>query len=121
MATHWVASARGQRDLTGRRHHPGGYGLPADSLVSALTSEYSSGLAATLPAVFPWARSLPPHELKACARELREAFNAESAEMVDQVITGWQATADIYADPALTEALRAPVADPGPVPEPFHG
>ncbi|HEY6278960.1 MAG TPA: hypothetical protein VIX86_21830 [Streptosporangiaceae bacterium] len=90
-------------------------------LLALLTSEYSPGLAATLPAVFPWAHSLPPHELKAFARELREAFGTESAEMVDQVITGWRATADIYADPALIQALRAPVADSGPVPEPFHG
>jgi len=31
---------------------------------------------------------------------------------------GWRATAETYADPELLSALKAPVRDCGPVPEP---
>jgi hypothetical protein len=74
-----------------------------------------------LPQVFPWARSLPPHELKAAARELHQAAAVgapDAAELIEETLAGWRATAEVYADPAALAALRAPIGDYGPVPEP---
>jgi hypothetical protein len=82
---------------------------------------YASLLPQVLPEAFPWARSLPSHELKALVLELRQAAAAggpEGAEQVEHVLAGWQATAEAYADPAILAALRAPIGDYGPVPEP---
>lgn len=70
------------------------------------------------PAAFPWARFLPARELTAFARELREAVTSEAPERVEHVIHGWRATAEVYADPALLEALQAPLGDYGSVLEP---
>ena len=93
-----------------------------DDLVSLLASDLTlSGLPQTLPQAFPWARSLPFHELKAFARELRQAAitgTPEATEQIERILAGWQATADVYADPATLAALRAPIGDYGPVPEP---
>jgi hypothetical protein len=74
-----------------------------------------------LPQTFPWTRSLPPYELKSLARELRQAAvtgTPEAAEQIERILAGWQATAEAYADPAILAALRAPIGDYGPVPEP---
>jgi hypothetical protein len=94
-------------------------------LVQALVSrEDPAGLPETLAAALPWARLLPSHELEAFARELREAIvNAtpKLMETVNDITMGWAATASIYADPDLAEALRAPAEDCGPVPEPSRG
>lgn len=88
-----------------------------DQLVALLGSDVALS---ALPEAFPWARSLPPHELRAFAAELRDvAAKAPAApEMVEAVITGWRATAEAYSDPSVLEALRAPPGDFGPVPEP---
>jgi hypothetical protein len=71
---------------------------------------------------FPWAHALPGHELKAMARELRQAAAPQTPEAADEarsVLAGWQATAEAYAGPAVLEALRSPLGDYGPVPEPY--
>ena len=88
-------------------------------LVALLASDQSLlQLPAILSAAFPWAQFLPPHELKAFARELREAAASDTPGRVEHVMHGWRATADVYADPALLEALQAPLGDYGSVSEP---
>jgi hypothetical protein len=93
-----------------------------NDLVAVLTSDQAlSALPWMLAEVFPWARALPPHELKAFARELRQATvtGAPGAtELIERVLAGWHATAEAYADPAILRALRVPAGDYGPVPEP---
>jgi hypothetical protein len=67
-------------------------------LAALLTSEMAaSALPAALPAVFPWASSLPDHHLKAFAGELRDAVVAESPERVERVLIDWHAVAEVRA------------------------
>ena len=93
-----------------------------NDLVTLLAADLTvSVLPQILPQAFPWARSLPPHELKAFAWELRRAAvtgTPEAAEQIERILAGWRATADVYADPATLAVLRAPIGDYGPVPEP---
>jgi hypothetical protein len=93
-----------------------------DDLMALLANDVTlTTLPMVLPEAFPWVRSLPAHEVKALARELRDAASAgtpEAAELVDNILAGWQATAEAYADPGTLAALRAPIGDYGPVPEP---
>jgi Family of unknown function (DUF6247) len=77
-----------------------------------------------LPAVFPWIRYLPEDARKEFAAEWLDALNAAvsvgtNAE-VEVVISAWQATAEVYADPELHAALTRPDdgIDYGPVPPP---
>lgn len=74
-----------------------------------------------LPAVYDWAKWLPPHERKAFAAELGEALRRDgddAAEAMDRVTDAWRATAEVYSDEDVLSALRLPVEDHGPVPEP---
>lgn len=74
-----------------------------------------------LPEVYPWAASLPMYELKAFASELGAALRGggpDAPEMMERVVEGWRATAEVYADKDTLAALMAPVTDCGPVPEP---
>jgi hypothetical protein len=88
-------------------------------LVALLAGNQSlAELITILPAAFPWARSLPPHELSAFARELHAAAANQSTDRVEPVLLGWHATADVYADPELVVALKTPLGDYGPVPQP---
>ncbi len=93
-----------------------------DDLMALLANDLAlTGHTYVLTQAFPWARSLPSHELKAFAGGLRQAAAAgapEATELVDGIITGWQATAEAYADYGTLAALRAPIGDYGPVPEP---
>ena len=67
-------------------------------LAALLTNETAaSALPAALQAAFPWACSLPDSHLKAFAGELREAVIAESPEVVERVLTDWQAVAEVRA------------------------
>ncbi|MHB1594123.1 MAG: hypothetical protein ACYCO9_17220 [Streptosporangiaceae bacterium] len=92
-----------------------------DQMVALLSGDVAlAALPRVLAEAFPWARSLPGHELRLFAGELREAAatTATAAADVDRVITEWRATAEAYADPPVLGALRAPFGDFGPVPEP---
>lgn len=67
-------------------------------LAVLMTSEMAaSALPAVLPVAFPWARSLPQHELKAFTGELREAAITEAPERIERVLPDWQAVAEVRA------------------------
>lgn len=90
-------------------------------LATLLTSgQASAALPALLPEVYPWARYLPDEALQEFAGELGEALRGgdDAPELVERVVISWRSTAEAYADPELLAALRAPVTDCGPVPEP---
>jgi hypothetical protein len=76
-----------------------------------------------LPAVFPWVRYLPEDARKEFAAEWLEALNAAASlgnnAEVEVVVSAWQATAEVYADPELYAILTRPHdGDYGPVPAP---
>jgi hypothetical protein len=75
-----------------------------------------------VPEAFPWVRFLPVEEVRAFVLELVETLRAvdalENPAPVIQVISAWQSTAEIHADPELAAILSADGADYGPVPEP---
>ena len=58
-----------------------------------------------LPASFPWVRHLPAHEMRWFSVELVETLGAaaelDNSAAVAQLVTGWKATAEVYADPEL--------------------
>jgi hypothetical protein len=84
------------------------------------TGSVSGDLPALLPDVYPWARHLPDEALEEFAADLGNALRAgaDAPEQMEGVVISWRATAEAYADPDLLAALRAPVSDCGPVPEP---
>lgn len=75
-----------------------------------------------VPEAFPWVRFLPTEEVRAFVLELvatlRAADAVENPAPVVQVISAWQSTAQVYADPELAAILSADGADFGPVPPP---
>ena len=74
-----------------------------------------------LPTVYPWARSLPSHELRAFAAELGDALRSDeddAPEEMERVVDGWRATAEAYGDADVRAAFNQPLDDYGPVPEP---
>jgi hypothetical protein len=76
-----------------------------------------------LPAALPWTTLLPESDHEEFLRELRSASRG-SVEQGDFArlalcLTQWRHSAEVYADPALLEAVtREPEADLGPVPRP---
>jgi hypothetical protein len=90
-------------------------------LAVLLTNAQSAGyLPPLLAEAVPWARALPETDLPILGSELAKvaASGEHAPERLAALIREWRATAEIYADPALLEALRAPAGDYGPVPEP---
>jgi hypothetical protein len=75
-----------------------------------------------VPEAFPWVRFLPTEEVRAFVLELVETLRAadtlENPAPVIQVISAWQSTAEIHADPELAEILSTDGDDYGPVPQP---
>jgi hypothetical protein len=75
-----------------------------------------------IPTAFPWVRFLPKQDVHAFVVELVAALEgAESLQNpapVAQVVTAWQHTAEVYADPELLTILRQDGEDFGPVPMP---
>lgn len=86
-----------------------------DARVRSLVTE-------VLPTAFPWVRFLPKADVQAFVVELVDVL--EGAEALDnpaplvQVVSDWQRTAEVYADPELLAILRSDGEDHGPVPEP---
>ncbi|MDD9383083.1 hypothetical protein M8Z33_41855 [Streptomyces sp. ZAF1911] len=70
-----------------------------------------------------WLRYLPAYDMQDFFDELVNALGApavpDKTAAVAQLITEWQHTAEVYADPKLKAALTADNGeDYGPVPEP---
>jgi hypothetical protein len=90
-------------------------------------AEARSVLLAAFPAVFPWVRFLPPDDVREFVNEFTGTAQAcaELGNMtpLKPVIDAWRATAEIYVDPELHEALSTPLdsTDYGPVPEASAG
>lgn len=100
---------------------PGSLAEPMRILAGLLASEKASAVLPVLLAdVYPWARHLPLEALEEFGADLRSALRdgAEAPGHMEQAVMSWRATAEAYADPDLLAALRAPVSDCGPVPEP---
>jgi hypothetical protein len=110
--------------------------IEASRIFAAIVTSNESALPpGVLQAMFPWARSLPPDELQEFAAGLTAAAASSTPELtaaavsgrvklpdlMGRVINAWKATAEVHADPALTEALSAPAKDSGPVPDPSRG
>ena len=66
-------------------------------------------LLSLLPAAMPWAQSLPEADLPVLASELAEASAAgeHAPERLAALIRGWQATAELHADPEAMAELAA--------------
>jgi hypothetical protein len=75
-----------------------------------------------LPDAFPWVEFLPAGDREQFLTELvttlRASDDIDNLAPVAQLITEWQHTAEVYADPALLAALRQDADDFGPVPVP---
>lgn len=75
-----------------------------------------------LPAAFPWVMFLPKEDVHAFVVELVAVI--EGAESLDnpaplvQVVSDWQRTAEVHADPELLAILSRDGEDHGRVPEP---
>ncbi|MEV7525853.1 hypothetical protein [Streptomyces sp. NPDC091371] len=69
-----------------------------------------------------WLRYLPDRDMQDFFDELVTALGAPASPdknaAVAQLITEWQHTAEVHADPKLKAALTADGDDYGPVPEP---
>jgi hypothetical protein len=67
----------------------------------------------SLPDVFPWVRFLPTEDTRAFLVELVETLRAAAPlgnlAALEPVVAAWQATAEIYSDPALLKAATAPL------------
>ncbi len=61
------------------------------------------------PVTFPWVRFLPEADVQVFTAELSDALGApDSADKdasIAQLLTAWQHTAEIHADPELLAAL----------------
>ncbi|WP_440713570.1 hypothetical protein [Gordonia sp. FQ] len=74
-------------------------------------------------AAFPWAKLLSEPEIEEFGIELTDALEVSESlnnpALAAQAIAAWRHTAEVYSDPALATALRAPTHDDvGPVPAP---
>lgn len=75
-----------------------------------------------MPKAFPWVRFLPREDMRAFVVELVETLEAADSlgtpAPVTQLISAWQHTAEVHADPRLLAILQQDGEDPGDVPEP---
>lgn len=75
-----------------------------------------------MPQAFPWVRFLPREDVQAFAVELVQTLEAADAlgtpAPVTQLISQWQHTAEVHADPRLLAILHQDGEDHGPVPAP---
>ncbi|HEY6798379.1 MAG TPA: DUF6247 family protein [Kineosporiaceae bacterium] len=92
-------------------------------LLVALVRHHPQLVSAQLPTVLPWARFLPPADVEQLAAEfvaVAEACGSTgNLAPLAQLLTEWQHTAEVHADPQLHQALtRDHLGDHGPVPVP---
>ncbi|GAA1315782.1 hypothetical protein GCM10009634_86750 [Saccharothrix xinjiangensis] len=75
-----------------------------------------------MPTAFPWVRFLPREDMRAFVVELVDTLQAADSlgtpAPVTQLITQWQHTAEVHADPRLLAILRQDGDDLGDVPAP---
>ncbi|MFE2755870.1 hypothetical protein ACFXGA_28105 [Actinosynnema sp. NPDC059335] len=75
-----------------------------------------------MPTAFPWVRFLPREDMQAFAVELVQTLEAADSlgtpAPVARLISAWQHTAEVHADPRLLATLRQDGGDLGDVPEP---
>ncbi|MDU0293185.1 hypothetical protein [Saccharothrix longispora] len=75
-----------------------------------------------MPTAFPWVRFLPREDMQAFVVELVDTLQAADSlgtpAPVTQLITQWQHTAEVHADPRLLAILRQDGDDLGDVPAP---
>ncbi|HEX5291446.1 MAG TPA: hypothetical protein VFX25_21480 [Streptosporangiaceae bacterium] len=68
---------------------------------------------ASLADVFPWVQFLPTEDTRAFLVELVETLRAAASvrnlAALEPVVAAWEATAEIYSDPALLKAATAPL------------
>lgn len=96
----------------------------AHLLASLARSENTEVIRRLLPDALPWVTFLPDADFDAFITELvttaRGAADLGNLAPVAVLLTQWQHSAEIYADPALLEILTAePEGDFGPVPAPL--
>ena len=77
----------------------------AELLKRAQDGDYLSSL---LPVTMPWVKSLPEADLSAFASDLVDAAASgdHAPERLAARLREWQATAEVYADPAEADRLR---------------
>ncbi|MFJ6672572.1 hypothetical protein ACIQMJ_15805 [Actinosynnema sp. NPDC091369] len=75
-----------------------------------------------MPKAFPWVRFLPREDMQAFVVELVETLEAADSlgtpAPVTQLISEWQHTAEVHADPRLLVMLQQDGEDHGDVPAP---
>ena|SRR5579863_564923 len=71
-------------------------------------AQLRGSLSSLLPVAMPWVKSLPEADLAAFASDLVEAAasGSHAPERLAARLREWQATAEVYADPAEAERLR---------------
>lgn len=103
-----------------------------DGLVVEFTARLLTGMIRTLPLesvrrvlpdALPWVTFLPGKDVDQLLRELAAvaagAASIENLTPVSVLLTQWRHTAEVYADPALLDALtREPEGDLGPASPP---
>ncbi|KWX05032.1 hypothetical protein TH66_04560 [Carbonactinospora thermoautotrophica] len=86
------------------------------------TDDGARNLLQALPDIFPWVRFLPEQDVREFLVELvevaRASVSVDNLAPLAQLITEWQHTAEVYADPELRAAFSQPIEDFGPVPDP---
>ena len=92
-------------------------------LLVALVRHHPHLVSEQLPAVLPWARFLPAADVEEFTTEfvaVAEACGSTgNLAPLAQLLTEWQHTAEVHADPELSRALtRDDLGDHGPAPVP---
>jgi hypothetical protein len=96
----------------------GGAEVAANVLADALAMvpEMPARLPEILEHRYPWLRFLPADARRSFAQEFVETVQACAAvanpARLDEVLCAWKATAEIYADPALSSDLTRPLPAP---------
>jgi hypothetical protein len=90
--------------------------LTARLLVSLLRHDDGQDLIRrALPEVLPWMRFLPSDDADLLATEFAQVAEAsasvDSVAPISQLLTEWQHTAEVHADPELYALLSAPLGE----------
>ncbi|RFU86673.1 hypothetical protein DY218_11080 [Streptomyces triticagri] len=91
--------------------------------LALIRTDHLPTLRELLPEALPWSEFLPDDDIETMLGELvstaRGTVSPQSPDPVATLLAQWQHTAEIYADPALHNAVtREPEGDLGAVPAP---